>query len=108
MDAEDGAGASRSRSRARRRIERRLLEVHARLVAARAELEVLVHQADALRDQAEEMRIRVLVSETPGADREWREADGHARRLEERRAQKRAEIAQLVATQDDLLGQLVV
>jgi hypothetical protein len=95
-------------SRTQRRIERRLFEVHDRLRRARDELEVIETQLAALAEQADEARVRMLVSETPGAGRDWREAAGHAERITASRDRKRAEIATLESAQDELLGQLVV
>ena len=51
-------------------VERRLLEVHARLVRARQELAVAEEQLDVFLETADEARIRALVSETPLADRD--------------------------------------
>ncbi len=62
----------------RDQVERRLLEVHARLVRARQELAVVEEQLDVFLETAEETRIRSLVSETPLADRDWQDAQRHA------------------------------
>ncbi len=49
----------------RQRTERRLFDVSARLDRARAELEVIEAQSDALAEQAEEAKVRAIVAETP-------------------------------------------
>ena len=61
-------------------VERRLLEVHARLVRARQELAVAEEQLDVFLETADEARIRSLVSETPLADRDWQDASATPRR----------------------------
>jgi hypothetical protein len=91
-----------------RRTERRLFEVHERLRRARDELEVVESQLASLVEAADEARVRMLVSETPGAGREWREANGHALVLERSRDRLREEVRALEAAQDELLGQLVI
>jgi predicted RNA-binding protein len=59
-------------------IERRLFDLAQRLRAAREELAVLDEQLAALKEAADEARIRSLVSETPLAHREYAEAQRHA------------------------------
>ena len=59
-------------------VERRLMEVHARLVRARQELAVVEEQLEVFLETADEARIRALVSETPLADRDWHDAQRHA------------------------------
>lgn len=88
-------------------MERRLFDVHARLARARAELEVAEEQLAALDEQADEARLRMLVSETPLAEREWREAERHAEAMRRSRDAARALVAELEAAQDELLGKLV-
>jgi phage shock protein A len=68
-------------------VERRLREVSSRLRRAREELAVLDEQWSALEDSAEEARVRAMSRS--------RQALG-------------AEIARLIAAQDDLLDRLVV
>ncbi|HEX9257915.1 MAG TPA: hypothetical protein VF855_00155 [Acidimicrobiales bacterium] len=88
-------------------VERRLAEVGDRLKALRDELRVIDEQLLALADEADDTRIRSLVSETPLADREYREAQRHADAMARRRADVLGEIAQLEARQDDLLDRLI-
>jgi uncharacterized coiled-coil DUF342 family protein len=88
-------------------IERRLMDVAQRLKRAREELSVIEEQLAALRDSADEARIRSLVSETPLAHREYTEAQRHADAMERTRRSVAADIAELQVAQDDLLDRLV-
>ena len=87
-------------------VERRLAEVGRRLRALREELRVLDEQLVQLADEAEDTRLRSMVSETPLADREYRDAQRHADAMGRRRAEVLAEIANLEARQDELLDRL--
>ncbi len=87
----------------RRQVERRLTEVGRRLRELRDELRVADEQLAHLADAADDARLRSLVSETPVADREHREASRHADAMRSHRASVAAEIARLEATQDELL-----
>lgn len=89
-------------------IERRITEVHERLQRAREELTVLDEQLVVFTDAAEETRIRSLVSETPLADHEHREARKHADAMLRSRAAVLSAIAELERAQDELLDRLVV
>jgi hypothetical protein len=91
----------------RTRIERRLDDVTARLKRARAELAVVDEQLAVLADHADDAQIRALVSETPLAEREHREARRHADALARSRVAVVSTIAELERVQDDLLGRLV-
>lgn len=91
----------------RSRIERKLDDVTVRLKRARAELSVVDEQLAALADAADDAQIRALVSETPLAEREHREARRHADALARSRAAVLNSIAELERAQDDLLGRLV-
>jgi chromosome segregation ATPase len=87
-------------------VERRLIDVHARLKEARAELSVLEDQLSVLSEAADDARIRSLVSETPGADREHRDARRHAEAMGRSREALRSSIAELESAQDKLLERL--
>jgi hypothetical protein len=89
-------------------IERRLTEVHERLRRAREELAVLDEQLAALTETAEDARLRALVSETPLADKEHREAQKHADAMLRSRAAVLAAIAELERAQDELLDRLTL
>jgi hypothetical protein len=92
----------------RDQVERRLLEVHALLVRARQELAVVEEQLDVFLETAEETRIRSLVSETPLADRDWQDAQRHAKAMVRARDTASARVTELERAQDELLGKLVV
>lgn len=64
-------------------------------------------QLEALREDAEDARIRSLVSETPGAQREYAEAQRHVDAMSRGRRLVADSIADLIATQDELLDRLV-
>ena len=83
------------------------MEVHARLKKAREELVVLDEQLAALSEEADETRLRALVSENPLAGREHRDAQKHADAMARSRAAVVAAIAELEAAQNRLLDELV-
>ncbi len=89
-------------------IERRLRDVHARLLQARQELALLEEQLEVFLETADEARIRSLVSETPLADHDWHEAQRHADAMRRARDGAVALVAELERSQDDLLSKLVV
>ncbi len=89
-------------------IERRLFEVAKRIRAANEELAVVDEQLQALREAADEARVRSLVSETPLAHKEYTEAQRHADALARSRAALAGSIADLRRSQDQLLDKLVV
>lgn len=89
-------------------VERRLLEVNDRLRRARDELAVLDEQLAVFNDAADEARIRALVSETPLADREHREAQKHADAMLRSRADTLSSITELERLQGELLDRLVI
>ena len=88
------------------RIERRLRGVSRQLSALRADLRVCEEQLVQVTDEADESRLRALVSETPLAEREYREARRHAERLSRHRDELVERIASLEADQDALLDRL--
>jgi hypothetical protein len=92
----------------RRLIERRLTEVHRRLQRAREELAILDEQFAALADAADDARIRSLVSETPLAEVEHRDAQRHADAMARSRAVVLESISELEKAQDQLLDRLEV
>ncbi len=87
-------------------LERRLSEVAERLRELRRELAVSDEQLAHLAEQADEARLRALVSETPIAGQEHREAQRHSDAMARHRDDVRDEIARLEAAQDDLLDRL--
>ena len=87
----------------RDRIERRLRGVGRQLSALRGDLRVCEEQLVQVSEEADEFRLRALVSETPLAEREYREAQRHADRLRRHRDEIAARIDRLEADQDTLL-----
>lgn len=87
-------------------VERRLTEVSARLRTLRGELHVADEQLLHLAEQADEARLRALVSETPVAEREHRDASRHAEAMQRHRSEVQRSIRELEATQDELLDRL--
>lgn len=84
-------------------VERRLRDVSARIKRLREELEVTDEQLLQLADEADDARIRALVSETPMSENDHRESEGHAAAMRRHRAAVVEEIARLEQTQDELL-----
>lgn len=87
-------------------IERRLVELTGRLKRLRDELRVADEQLARLADDADDARLRALVSETPLADRDHRDAERHAEAMRRHHAAVAAEIAELERSQDELLDRL--
>ncbi len=88
-------------------VERRLVDVAAQLKALRRDLSVSDEQLMQLADEADDARIRSLVSETPLAEREHREASRHAEAMGRHRADVVADITRLEGLQDELLDKLL-
>ena len=91
-----------------RTIERRLVDVHERLVRARQELAIVEEQLASFEETADDARIRSLVSETPLANHEWREASRHAEAMQRGRHAARARVGELERAEAELLSKLVV
>jgi 3-deoxy-D-manno-octulosonate 8-phosphate phosphatase KdsC-like HAD superfamily phosphatase len=87
-------------------VERKLSEAAERLRQLRAELGVVDEQLAFLADAADDARMRAMVSETPMADKEHREAQKHADAMTRHRGQLVAQIAELEKAQDELLERL--
>jgi hypothetical protein len=88
-------------------VERRLSEVAEQLKVVRAELAVADEQLAHLDQEAEDARLRALVSETPVAERDHHEAQKHADAMRRHRADVAAELARLERAQDELLDRLL-
>ena len=86
-------------------VERRLRKVTARLREAREELGVLDHQIASLAEDADDLRVRSLVGESPQTDRDHRDAQRSVEAMTRSRAATAAEIARLERTVDELLAQ---
>ena len=87
-------------------VERKLRKVSEQLRSLRDDLRVTEEQLVQLSDEAEDARIRALVSETPVAEKEHRKASRHADRLRASRDNAIAKIADLERQQDELLDRL--
>jgi hypothetical protein len=85
-------------------LERRIRDVHARLVRAREELAVLDEQLAVVLESADEARVRALVSETPLATREHDEAARHADAMVRARDALNKTVVDLEHRQDELLA----
>lgn len=88
-------------------VERKLRQVSDRLRQLHEELNVTDEQLQQLADEAEDARLRALVSETPLAGEEHRQAARHAEAMRRHRAHIVEEIQDLERAQDDLLDKLV-
>ncbi|MDQ3544162.1 MAG: hypothetical protein M3431_09930 [Actinomycetota bacterium] len=86
--------------------ERRLTQVASRLRSLRDELAMIDEQLLQFTDDAEEMSLRALMSETPQASYESNEARKHADAMRKHRAHVATEITDLEQRQDQLLDQL--
>ncbi|MBU6215504.1 MAG: hypothetical protein KGR17_02785 [Acidobacteria bacterium] len=84
-------------------VERRLRAVGRRLAKLRGELAVADEQLAHFADITDDTRIRSLVSETPLADVEHRDAERTSSAMARHRAELVERIARLEAEQDELL-----
>lgn len=91
----------------RKLVERKLSESAERLKALRVDLRVADEQLAFLADAADDARLRAMVSETPMADREHREAQKHANAMSRHRTELVAQVQELERAQDELLDRLV-
>ena len=90
---------------ARSRIEKRLKDVGRRLSSLRTDLAVAEEAVIQVEGEADDARLRALVSETPLAEREHQEVRRQAEVQRRNRDALRDEIAKLELRQDDLLDQ---
>jgi hypothetical protein len=88
-------------------VERRLSEVAERLKSVRRDLAVADEQLAHFEGEADDARLRALVSETPLGEKEYREAEKHAGAMRSHREELAAELAGLERTQDELLDRLL-
>lgn len=89
------------------RTERRLTQVASRLRALREELAMVDEQLAHLVDDADDLALRALVSETPAASFESNDARKHADAMLRHRQHVVAEVAELEQRQDQLLDRLI-
>lgn len=88
-------------------IERKLSEVSDRLRALRDEVRIAEEQLRALAEDADDARLRALVSETPIAEHEHAEAQKHADAMQRHLVALVKELEDLERAQDDLLDRLI-
>ena len=88
-------------------MERRLKQASVRLRQLREELNVIDEQLAHLSDEADDMGIRSLVSETPGASHDYHHAQAHADAMSKHRLHVVESIAELERRQDLLLDRMV-
>ena len=89
------------------RIHRSLRELGDRLARARDELRIVDEQLMFQNEVVDEAKTRMLVSETPLADRAFRRARDDQRKLEEQRARAVRDIEDLQREQDRLLDRML-
>jgi hypothetical protein len=87
-------------------LQRRLIDVSDRLKRLRAECAVADEQLAFLEEEADDARLRALVSETPIAEAEAREVRRHADALHRQRDKLARSIAELEREQDALLDRM--
>lgn len=87
-------------------LERRLVDVSDRLKRLRADLGVAQEQLAYLEDEADDARLRALVSETPLAEAEARESRRHADALRRHHDSLLRSIEDLEREQDSLLDRM--
>jgi len=80
-----------------------LSDVADRLKRLRADMEVAEEQCLHFEELADDARLRALVSETPAAERQHRDAARQAETMARHRARLEEEIRSLEEQQDDLL-----
>ena len=88
-------------------LEKTLSQIGERLKRAREELRIVEEQILFQMDVLEEAKTRMLVSETPIADREFRVARDDYERLLRQREDFQAEIVELQGEQDRLLDRML-
>ena len=87
-------------------LQRRLVDAAERVKRLRSELAVTEEQLQFLEEEAEDARLRALVSETPLGDVEARDARRHADALAGHRDVLRRSVDELVREQDALLDRM--
>lgn len=87
----------------RPRIERRLRTVSTKISSLRISLESAEEALRQTEDEAEDARLRALVSETPLAQREYEDSRRHVEAQRRGRDRIKVEMAKLELAQDGLL-----
>ena len=89
-----------------RLLKKKLADTSLRLRQLQEELKVAEEQLVHFSDEADEARLRSLVSETPLADQKHREANKHAEYMRKHRNMLQTKIERVEALQDELLDQM--
>ena len=84
-------------------LQKSLAQLGDRLTRARADLRIVEEQILFQMDVVEETKTRMLVAETPIADREYRIANDDYQRMQKERERVVGQIAELQKEQDKLL-----
>jgi len=87
-------------------LERRLTQNASRLRAVRDELDMVDEQLRSLAEEADDLELRSLVSETPSASAESRDARRHADAMARHRQHLRDGLTDLERQQNELLDRL--
>lgn len=88
-------------------IERKLTEVSDEIRRVREDLRVSGEQLEHFAGEADEARIRALVSETPMAEQDFQEANRHAETMRRHHSELEERLVALEARQDSLLDQMM-
>lgn len=88
------------------KITRRIQDISESLKSARSELAVTDEQLILLGDQRDDAKTRAIVSETPIANREYREAERSYTRQQRYRDSLAKRIDDLAGSRDELLDKL--
>ena len=91
---------------AQRLLKKKLADTSLRLRQLQEELKIAEEQLVHFSDEADEARLRSLVSETPLADQKHREANKHAESMRKHKYMFQTEIERVEALQDELLDQM--
>ena len=89
-----------------RLLKKKLTDTSLRLRQLQEELKVAEEQLVHFSDEADEARLRSLVSETPLADQKHREANKQAEYMRKHRNMLQTKIERVEALQDELLDQM--
>ena len=89
-----------------RLLKKKLADTSLRLRQLQEELKVAEEQLVHFSEEADEARLRSLVSETPLADQMHREANKHAESMRKHKNMLQTEIERVEALQDELLDQM--
>lgn len=88
-------------------LERKLRENGDELKRAQEELRISTEQLEHLSGEADEARIRAMVSETPLAEKEFQEASRHAEKMRLHHSEVSDRIIGLETRQNELLDELM-